>query len=238
VRSRSISPAEPVSQLKTIPIIESGEELVDFREACPLLKIAPPFFNYRRETLVRASVARMLDEATRNLPKGIHLAIVEGWRAPLIQERMYQGACDRVRKQFPHYSEVQVRRVANTYTAPLNKKVPPPHSTGGAVDVFLVDDAGNFLNHTHPLDRHDMKGFAFASRYISEYAKRLRRILADALLPTGLTNYPSEYWHWSYGDQGWAYRGGHENAIYGPITPEGWTPDPRDIQDGPLILIE
>ena len=43
---------------------------------------------------------------------------------------------------------------------------------------------------------------------------------------TGLTNYPSEYWHWSYGDQGWAYRGGHPAALYGMIEPPGWTTQP------------
>ena len=39
--------------------------------------------------------------------------------------------------------------------------------------------------------------------------------LGAALLEGGLTNYPSEYWHWSYGDQGWAYRTGANQALYG-----------------------
>ena len=62
--------------------------------------------------------------------------------------------------------------------------------------------------------------------------------MALALVSAGLTNYPSEYWHWSYGDQGWAYRGGLPNAIYGATTPVGWSMDPGDDHEGPLEMIE
>jgi D-alanyl-D-alanine dipeptidase len=57
------------------------------------------------------------------------------------------------------------------------------------------------------------------------------------MLGAGITNYPSEYWHWSYGDQGWAYRGGEPNALYGAITPAGWTPAPEDESDEALKFV-
>jgi len=31
---------------------------------------------------------------------------------------------------------------------------------------------------------------------------------------TGLTNYLGEWWHWSYGDSGWALRVGAKKAVY------------------------
>ena len=54
------------------------------------------------------------------------------------------------------------------------------------------------------------------------------------MLGTGITNYPSEFWHWSYGDQGWAYRGGHPHALFAAITPDDYQPDPADLTDEPL----
>ena len=47
-----------------------------------------------------------------------------------------------------------------------------------------------------------------------------RALLRGAMARSGLTNYPAEWWHWSYGDQAWAYRGGHPAALYGAIEPE------------------
>ena len=34
----------------------------------------------------------------------------------------------------------------------------------------------------------------------------------------GLVNYPTEWWHWSYGDRYWALATGADRAMYGPVT--------------------
>ncbi|MEQ1821022.1 MAG: M15 family metallopeptidase [Fimbriimonadaceae bacterium] len=230
--------SESVSALKGIPIRDNGEPLVDFLEACPLLVLDQPRFTYRRETLVRESVARMLDEATRRLPDGYKLAIVEGWRAQHIQRRMHAGIRKRLQAKHPDWSSTKLTRIANQFTAPVDRRVPPPHSTGGAVDVILIKPDGSYHDHTSPFDRYDENCYYAECPGLSDRAKETRRILRAALLPTGLTNYPSEYWHWSYGDQGWSYRGGHECAIYGPTEPPGFEPAPEDLVDEPLVLIE
>ena len=82
---RKISIAEPVTELRRIPIRDNGEPLVDFMELCPELVLDRPRFNYRRETLLRQSVAEKLCEGQGRLPQGYKFAIVEGWRpyAPL-----------------------------------------------------------------------------------------------------------------------------------------------------------
>ena len=33
----------------------------------------------------------------------------------------------------------------------------------------------------------------------------------------GLVNYPTEWWHWSYGDRYWALISGADAALYGPV---------------------
>ena len=231
--------AEPVTELKRVPISENGEPLVNFLDACPLLLLDQPRFRYRRELFLRASVARMLCEASESVAKlGYRFAILEGWRPPFIQRRMYAAVEERWRTDHPDWSETKIRRITNQFTAPMNSRVPPPHPTGGAVDLHLARPDGRLLDHIRPYEVGDRRSFFTLTAGLGEKAMKTREIMAEALLPTGLTNYPSEYWHWSYGDQGWAYRGGHPAAIYGPIEPPGWSPAPEDKVDGPLVWHE
>jgi len=43
-----------------------------------------------------------------------------------------------------------------------------------------------------------------------------RKTLTAALTNAGLVNYPTEWWHWSYGDRYWAFVTGAPHALYGP----------------------
>lgn len=211
---------------------------MDFIQLCPSLILDTPRFRYRRETLVRRSVAEMLCNANSLLPKGYRLAIIEGWRAPHIQSRMYQANWKRWQDRYPDWSETKLRRTVNQFTAPMSAKVPPPHTTGGAVDLLLGRDDGSICDHLSPYERYEPASYYFDADGLSEAARETRSIMAVALLSAGLTNYPSEYWHWSYGDQGWAYRGHHPAAVYGSIVPPCWSPAPEDLVDGPLEWVE
>ena len=63
----------------------------------------------------------------------------------------------------------------------------------------------------------DLEGAAMDSDAISDTAKKNRALLRSVLEPTGLTNYADEWWHWSFGDNGWALRVGAPCAVYGPV---------------------
>jgi D-alanyl-D-alanine dipeptidase len=95
----------------------------------------------------------------------------------------------------------------------------PPHSTGGAIDIYLIDTKG------HPVDMviqvkdwmEDTDGSLSQtnSQIISQEAQEHRKIMNHVLLAVGFINYPTEYWHWSFGDRSWAYQTGYSHAIYG-----------------------
>jgi hypothetical protein len=55
-----------------------------------------------------------------------------------------------------------------------------------------------------------------ASPSISPEARANRQVLCGVLTKVGLVNYPTERWHWSYGDRYWAYVSGTPAARYGP----------------------
>lgn len=233
---RSALPSEPVRALRRVPIAECGEPLVNFLGACSGLLLDRPRYDYRRETLLRGSVAAMLCRADAALrPRGYRLAVIEGWRAPHIQRRMFLATLDGLRLQHPEWPEARLLRVAARYSAPPDEPdCPPPHVTGGAVDVMLALPDGAVCDHHSPLDPWDTASYALDCPGLSAEARETRRRLADALSAAGLTNYPGEYWHWSYGDQGWAYRGGHPHALYGATVPADYVPSPGEDIDAPL----
>jgi len=53
---------------------------------------------------------------------------------------------------------------------------------------------------------------------LDDEASTNRATLIAALTAVGLVNYPTEWWHWSYGDRYWAYTTGVPAARYGPVS--------------------
>ncbi len=219
---RRPQPDEPASQLRRIPIREGGEPLLDPLELAPELYWVPkhPVFAYPRVRLARAGLIRKLAQAAASLPAGVRLAVVECWRAPFIQRQMHARTKAALAERHPEWPSWTLSRMANRYSAPLDPRAPPPHSTGGAVDVHVVDAEGLPLDMVSPYGIVDRAAMASTARGLSPTASENRRMLREAMLSAGLTNYPVEWWHWSYGDQAWAYRGGHEAALYGQVIPE------------------
>ena len=50
-------------------------------------------------------------------------------------------------------------------------------------------------------------------------ARHNRRILFNAMKTAGFTNLPSEWWHFDFGNQLWAYHSGAQQAVYGVAQP-------------------
>lgn len=42
-------------------------------------------------------------------------------------------------------------------------------------------------------------------------------MLSEALVAAGMVNYPTEWWHWSYGERYWAHATGAGTTLYGPV---------------------
>jgi D-alanyl-D-alanine dipeptidase len=108
-----------------------------------------------------------------------------------------------------------VREAASRYVSPPEIA---PHSAGAAVDLTLMfadgeePDMGTRVN----ADPEESDGACYTDAPgIPLQARDNRRLLGDALTATGLVNYPTEWWHWSYGDRYWALATGVEHAIYG-----------------------
>ncbi len=214
---------EPLTKLRAVPIEDNGEPLVDPRTLSKRVHFAekhPKFEGMPRTPEVRRRVAQMLAEAAASLPDGIDLIIIEGFR-PLAQQRfMYEHLKAEFAQRHPEWSKATLHRLTNTMSAPPDDPCPPPHTTGGAVDLSLLRMVdGEWLDMTSPFEM-DETSAPGDTKGLSEDAQKNRRLLFAALEKTGLTNYLGEWWHWSYGDSGWALRVGAGKALYDCLPEE------------------
>lgn len=219
---------EPLTKLRVVPIAENHEPLLDPRTLSKRLHFAakhPKFEGMLRTPRVRKRVAEMLAQAADAMPPGIDLKIIEGFR-PLHQQKwMYEQLRSEYARQHPEWSKATLNRITNTMSAPPGDKCPPPHSTGGAVDLCPFDTkTGEFLDMVSPGD-WDEKTAPTDYAKLSEAALANRKLFIDTLTKTGLTNYAGEWWHWSYGDSGWALRVSAPCALYDRLPDESHQPE-------------
>ena len=193
-------------RITAIPAIENGEPLVDLFSR-GLSAVGRQF--------ARESVADRLAVADTFLPTGIRLHVVEGLRPVESQQQIYDGYRAELERLHPGISDRDVHVLASRFVSPIEVA---PHVAGAAVDLTLIGAHGPLELGT-PIDatpeQSDGACF-FAASNISREARTNRSLLADVLTAAGLVNYPTEWWHWSYGDRYWAYVEDRPSAVYGP----------------------
>ena len=93
-----------------------------------------------------------------------------------------------------------------------------PHVSGAAIDLTLCDEDGHELDMGTAVNAtpEDSDRACYFGAKVSAQARENRTVLAKVLEEVGLVNYPTEWWHWSYGDRYWAMTTGASAAIYGP----------------------
>lgn len=204
-------------RVAAIPVRECGERLVDVRQDGRLLVDQRKWHDSAGAFgWLRDGVLARLGEAQAQLPDGMRLLFVEGYRPPALQRRYFDEYAARLRAERPGWSAERVREAASRYVSPPEIA---PHSAGAAVDLTLADadgrelDLGTRMNATP----EESAGACYtAAETIGEEARALRETLGSALTAAGLVNYPTEWWHWSYGDRYWALQAGAAAALYGP----------------------
>lgn len=166
--------------------------------------------------LVRAGLADRLAGARAALPAGVDLRVVEGHRSVADQRAIIDAYTGELRVLHPDADEVELTRLYSRFVAPV---AVAPHVAGAAVDLTLVDDAGDDLWMGTPIDAtpEQSGGACFFSADVDRVARRNRTVLARVLSAAGLVNYPTEWWHWSYGDRYWALLTSADHAVYGPV---------------------
>jgi len=97
-----------------------------------------------------------------------------------------------------------------------NPNTPPPHSTGAAIDLTLTDVEGKAVDMGSPIDEISPRSYPNHFEGSAEPAKQKahhhRSLLASVMVGVGFCQHPNEWWHFSAGDQLWAWQMGSKMA--------------------------
>jgi D-alanyl-D-alanine dipeptidase len=124
-----------------------------------------------------------------------------GYRTPEVQEREYLKDYANLKLEHPKWTKEKLDIEIEKRTSAVEVA---PHCTGGAVDLSLADRDGSELKMGSAMGTFIAKSYS-NSRLISKEERKNRKILFDAMTAAGFVNFPTEWWHWSYGDLDWAY---------------------------------
>jgi D-alanyl-D-alanine dipeptidase len=166
---------------------------------------------------------------------GWRLAIFDAWRPLAVQRFMVEHTigeeCARLgvdRHQPSAPLDAVVEQVGRFWAPPSeDPATPPPHSTGAAVDLTLADGSGTVVSMGSAIDAIGAVSEPDHYLEVAESAleisvkgqarewHRRRCLLRQAMGAAGFAQHPNEWWHFSWGDQLWAWRQDQPQAFYG-----------------------
>lgn len=205
-------------QVQAIALEDNGEKLADVAQAGLLL--ADP----QRRILLRESVLERLLRVQSRLPQGLRLEIHDGWISLEQQQRYFDERFALVQQEQPQLSPEEAFTETTRLASPVinrdGSRNTPPHSTGGAVDLALVDTDGQRLDFGMQIQDWATADPAVSetrSKKIPAMVQATRAVLYQGMIAAGFVNYYTEWWHYSYGDKYWAFQSGQPQAIYGSV---------------------
>lgn len=208
-----------------------------------LAEVAPTVYVRRGIARRLADINHALavsETATKLFGGQVELYVQEGWRSRSTQALLYNEVFPRlIREQQPHMTRQEVlARRDQLIAAPQPAESPSPHATGAAIDVTLryvdsdlgykpkqIVDMGHarISDHTASPDFYEQikkKKLTAAEKAGRQHRRAFYWIMRGALSPggdSGLVCNPTEWWHWSYGDQMWAALTEAPFALYGSV---------------------
>ena len=221
-----------------IPIKDNGDKLIVIPSCLKFLD-PHPYFHLGAPYKDKTSIWKLREEVVKRLVKvndylisksSFNLLIYDSWRPLEVQEFMFKRAflleCEKSDidisfENIKSYPSI-LKKVEKFWAYPSHDtRCPPPHSTGGALDVCLSDKEGNLVEMGSMVDQMDETSNPYFYANIKNEEAIIwnsrRNLLREIMTKFGFAQHPNEWWHFSYGDQLWAWKNKKANALYGKI---------------------
>ena len=157
----------------------------------------------------RESLIPMLQSANDTLSKHrVELVVFDAYRPISAQRGLWAWALQKVAADHPGLQQAELEALTSQYSSDPRRFNPddattwPTHSTGASIDVVLRDlDTGEQLDMGTAFDDHFERELRAGRIAPDNTALFNRRLLYWAMTSAGFANYPSEYWHFDFGNQ-------------------------------------
>jgi zinc D-Ala-D-Ala dipeptidase len=209
---------------QTIPIEECHEPLLPIPGEFALVDPHPYMacgadYGGKSPYYLRAGSIELLQKAQaqlHSLRPGWRLQIFDAYRPVEVQQYMVDytfrtAAAERsldLQTLAPAAQEELWQQVYQIWAVPsFELATPPPHSTGAAIDLTIVDDLQRPIEMGSPIDEMSerSKPNYFADRPDDQLFHQNRELLRQVMEHAGFWRHPGEWWHFSWGDQLWAW---------------------------------
>ncbi|AFZ46564.1 peptidase M15D vanX D-ala-D-ala dipeptidase [Cyanobacterium stanieri PCC 7202] len=210
-----------------IPIQECGEELIPIPDDIFILENPPPYQKlgadygnkspyYLRQSVVDALV--VAQKKLQELKPQWRLKIFDAYRPIAVQQFMvdytFKQVCDIKGLNHHQLTPTEEKKVYDEvykiWAIPSHDPLtPPPHSTGAAVDLTLLDQHGQVVDMGGEID--ELSGRSHPNYYqdsqdpTAQQYHHHRQILLEAMSAGNFIRHPGEWWHFSLGDQMWVW---------------------------------
>jgi len=229
-----------------VPIQECHEPLVEIplqfaRETPhPYLRLSAPYSNCSPYYLRQGVLNRLLQAQVelRRVQPNWNIQIFDAYRPIAVQRYMVNYTFEQLLRAknltatslSADQHQALLQEVYQFWAEPSqDPSKPPPHSTGAAIDLTLVDQTGTPIEMGSPIDELSPRSYpdyyatlepdlelGVSAKPSQIHQNRL--LLRQVMKATGFEQHPNEWWHFSYGDQLWAWLAGQPSACYGNLT--------------------
>lgn len=199
------------------PVIDNGSPLKSLKDTAFKLIYEPSLMkNYHY--FIREEIVEKIGRISEKLNyQDKTLVIRSAWRSFKHQRLLWERNHRAILKQFPKKSIKELDEIVSCFIAPYNKST---HTTGGAIDALILENKTNqildFGTNTGLTIELNKKCYPHHPE-ISEEAKVNRALLIGLFEQEDFVCDLKEYWHFDYGNVGWAIEKGKDHAFYGVI---------------------
>ncbi|MCP4049633.1 MAG: M15 family metallopeptidase [bacterium] len=168
---------------------------------------------------LRDSVYQKLFELSELLGTQTKIAIFDGFRSTLCQKSLFDKIYFEIRNTNLHLSQEELNKEVRKFVAHPDEPsrfAIPPHNSGGAIDLTLMDmetntpwDFGTEFDYSGEESETNFFEQDYNNKYqISEQRwmliRKNRRIFFNMMKSIGFVNFSFEWWHYDLGDCLWA----------------------------------
>ncbi len=165
---------------------------------------------------VRSELLNRLKEASVEFDDRYKFVVRAGHRPLAVQKRLLKECVQDYKDDNPGVSDKKALEHARTFISDPEISL-PPHCCGAAIDIELFDNEENkLMDFGNSINEDNEKSFLHFDD-ISKDQKANRRMLLEVMLDAGFASTAFEWWHFSYGDEEWAWFYGKKDSLYGPI---------------------
>lgn len=214
-------------EIVAIPIIECHDPLIDIKQRSELIYGPPPECELTADdyTKMRKTVFDKICLAQAELPSGLRFRLYEGFRSLRVQKMLFDQEYQRTMMRNSSLSHTDCFHETTRLVSPVvnldGTQNIPPHNTGAAIDIEIITEQGELLDMGMTAKEWcevPPELCMTNCSLISDTAQQNRKLLLELMLRHGFVNYPTEWWHFSYGDRYWVYHKKMKHAIYGPCS--------------------